>query len=85
MKKHRKTERKTAINCQNTGVDRNLFCCFYRPCVKKCALGAKNRDYNLEIGILIFLSSLPSSTFYIHGIYKLLTILQDVLMKSVLE
>lgn len=38
MKKHRKKERQTVRDRHSTGVDSNVCCCFYGPCVKKIVL-----------------------------------------------
>lgn len=68
------------------GVDSNVCCCFYGSCVKKIALQALKTELGTcGCGILMFLISLSTGTFYMHCIYKLITTLQDVLMKSLFE
>lgn len=68
------------------GVDSNVCCCFYGSCVKKIALqGLKTELGTCGCGILMFLISLSTGTFYMHCIYKLITMLKDVLMKSLFE
>lgn len=76
---------------RSTGIDSNVHCSFYGPGVKKIikncpgVLKTHITTWKLCCGFLVFCSLLLTDTFYMQCIYKLLTMLRDMLMKSRFE